>query len=401
MRLSLQFSLLLAQSLFALSALAVPNPIPGSDTVQVRDPAIWYNPDSKKYFVFATDDGIKVFQSPSITGPWTRSGSVLSSGDTGKCSVIDHPGRCMNWAPDVTVVNGTYTVYYSVSSLGSSDSAIGVAQSPTMEEGTWNDLGEVIRSTSGGNFNAIDPNLIDADGLKLTFGSYWDGMFQIPMTDFKTPAAGLPGTHLAGSGGRPAEGGFVYKSPDSDFYFMFFSDGITPLGGASSRPDPGKEYKVRVGRSTSPSGPFVDKDNNDLTVNQDPETGYLLLGSHDNIYAPGGQSIFRDPVSNHDMIVYHYVKQDDPVGGPSYLGLNYLDFTSGWPELIDIEPVQPAPEPAPEPTPTPTPEPVPAPTATPEPAPAPEPTATPEPAPPAPTATCAKKMRSRFRRRST
>ncbi|KZW02835.1 glycoside hydrolase family 43 protein [Exidia glandulosa HHB12029] len=376
MKLSFQFGLLLAQSLLAFTVAAYPNPIPGSDNIEVRDPAIYYNPDTKKYFVFSTHEGVKIFQSKSITGPWERTGSALP----GKCSVIDLPGRCETWAPDIALVNGTYTLYYSVSAIGSADSAIGVAQSPTMEEGSWTDLGEVIRSGPGLNYNCIDPNLIDDGGLKLTFGSYWDGMFQIPMNDVKTPAEQLPGVHLAGNGGRPAEGGFVYKSPDSPHYFMFFSDGITPLLGAQDHPPAGKEYKVLVGRGESPTGPFFGKLGNVLTDKMDPPTGSLVLGSHDNVYAPGGQSLFRDPVSGRDVISYHYVKLSDPIGGPSYLGINYLDFSSGWPEVVDLEPVQPAPE---EPAPTPTPEPAPEPTFVP----------TPQPTP----SSCSKKMRSRSR----
>lgn len=323
----------------ALLVVAVPNPIPGSSDITLRDPAIYYNPDTQKYSVFSTGGGIRVYESPSITGPWNKTGVVLPGG----CSVIDLPGRCEIWAPDVSLVNGTYTLYYSVSQGGSQHSAIGVAQSPSMEIGSWTDLGEVVRSNGDKNFNCIDPNLIVGDkGLQFTFGSYWDGIFQIPLSDVKTPAADLPGTHLAGNGGRPAEGGIVYKSPDSKYYFMFFSDGTTPLGGAKSRPAPGKEYKVRVGRSKSAKGPFVDKDGNALTDKRDPPTGTLLLGSHDDVYAPGGQSVFRDPVSNRDVMVYHYVKLSDPVGGPSYLGLNYLDFSSDWPELVDLAPVQPS-----------------------------------------------------------
>ena len=56
--------------------------------------------------------------------------------------------------------------------------------------------------------------------------------------------------------------------------------------------------------------------------------------SHNNIYAPGGQSIFFDPNSGRDIIVYHYVRNDS-YGGPSYLGINYLDFSSGWPVVVD------------------------------------------------------------------
>ena len=38
------------------------------DNVIVRDPAIWYNSDSKKYFVFSTGDNIKTFTSSSLEG---------------------------------------------------------------------------------------------------------------------------------------------------------------------------------------------------------------------------------------------------------------------------------------------------------------------------------------------
>ncbi|KZW02837.1 endo-1,5-alpha-L-arabinosidase [Exidia glandulosa HHB12029] len=356
MRFSLSFTLLLAQSLslFAFSSAATPNPLPGSADITARDPAIFYNADTKKYFVFATGAGIRIFQSSSLTGPWKRTGSVLKD----QCSIIDHPGKCSNiWAPDVAKVNGTYTLYYSVSSLGKPDSAIGVAQSKTMEPGSWTDLGEVIRSKSGDNVNAIDPNLVkDKDGkLSLVFGSWWNGMYEVPLKNVKTPAKALPGTHLAGSSGRAAEGGFVYKSPDSDWWFMFFSEGKTPLGGETTRPPKGKEYRVRVGRSKSPSGPFVDKTGDKLTVNMSPPSGWPILESHDNVYAPGGQSLFRDPVSKRDVIVYHYVKKNEKPGGPSYLGINYVDFKSGWPVLVDVKTEKPKPTPAPAPAPTPPP----------------------------------------------
>ena len=160
-------------------------------------------------------------------------------------------------------------------------------------------------------------------------------MYRLPMKDSMTFEGDLPGIHSAGSDGRPAEGGFIYRPEGSEWVYFFFSDGITPLGGATSLPEPGKEYKVRVGRAKTVDGPFVSDLSNELTENiPDAPTGFLVLGSHDNIYAPGGQAIFRDPVSGMDVMAYHYVKKDEPIGGPSYLGINYLSFESGWPVVM-------------------------------------------------------------------
>lgn len=98
---------------------------------------------------------------------------------------------------------------------------------------------------------------------------------------------------------------------------------------------PGTEYRVLVGRSPTPSGPYLDKNGTDITQAQsrNAPAGSLVLGSHDAVYAPGGQSVFRDPVSGRDVLVYHYA----PIGGPnaSFLGINYLDFSQGWPVVVD------------------------------------------------------------------
>ncbi|KZV66224.1 glycoside hydrolase family 43 protein [Peniophora sp. CONT] len=338
MNLSLSFKFAaLAQSLFVLSVLATPNPINGSSNIVVRDPAIWYNSDAKascccsKYYVFSTGGNITTFTSSSLTGPWSNVGAALPN-----CSTINLGTDCTLWAPDVNFQNGQYVMYFASSSVGSQNSAIGVATSASMDPGSWADHGEVISSKTGDAYNAIDANLIDANGLKLSFGSYNDGLFQISLSDVQTPSSSLPGNHVAGSGKRPAEGGFAYKPSGSNFYYFFFSYGVTPLEGATSRPANGTEYRVLVGRSNSVSGPFTDKDGKDLTENvTDPPTGTVVLASHDNVYAPGGQSVFRDPVSGRDVMVYHYVKNDAPVGGPSYLGINYLDFSSGWPVVVN------------------------------------------------------------------
>ncbi|KAI0755485.1 glycoside hydrolase family 43 protein [Fomes fomentarius] len=304
---------------------AVPSPLPGSSNIVVRDPTIIYNPSSRKYFVFSTDEGIKIFSSTSLTGPWTRQGSVLPNG-----SSIDLPGNKNLWAPDVGNLYGFWVLYYSVSTVGSQNSAIGLATSNTLEPGDWLDWGAVVTSKASDPYNAIDPGLIDNNGIHLSFGSYWEGIYQVPLLNASAASSPPPGRHLAGGGGRPAEGANVYQPPGSQYYYLFFSDGITPFNGATTRPAPGAEYKVLVGRGTSATGPFVDQNGNDLTRSG---AGTLVLGSHDNVYAPGGQSIYRDPVSNRDVIVYHYIP-NDKFGGPSYLGINYLDFSSGWPVVV-------------------------------------------------------------------
>ena len=82
------------------------------------------------------------------------------------------------------------------------------------------------------------------------------------------------------------------------------------------------------------SGPYVDKDGHDLTEDRDPPTGSLVLGSHDNVYAPGSASVIADPVSGRDVIVYHWVRNETQLGR-AHLGINFLNFSSGWPVLVD------------------------------------------------------------------
>ena len=65
------------------------------------------------------------------------------------------------------------------------------------------------------------------------------------------------------------------------------------------------------------------------------EVRFFTVGMHTDTDAHRtGQSVFHDPISNRDVMVYHYVPDDAPIGGPSYLGINYLDFSSGWPVVL-------------------------------------------------------------------
>ncbi|KAG8738860.1 hypothetical protein FRC10_006431 [Ceratobasidium sp. 414] len=198
------------------------------------------------------------------------------------------------WAPDVININGTYFAYYAISQFGTQNSVIGVATSKTMEYGSWTDHGTVFSSKAGDNYNAIDANVIQADGkLLLTFGSYWADIFQFELAP--TGLAPLPAsapqlTHLVLNQTSPqsAEGGFIYKPKTSAYYYLFYSSGACCAFDPAALPAPGDEYKVYVGRSKSASGPFVDATGKSLT-----ETGgTLVLASHGNIYAPGGNSVF-------------------------------------------------------------------------------------------------------------
>lgn len=106
-------------------AFPAPEPITG-DAIQgnVHDPSV-IRRDDGTYFLFTTNDLINIATAPSMSGPWTHQGSVIS----GK-SIIDLPNNEDLWAPDISKVGDTYYLYYSVSDFGhKNDSDIGVATS--------------------------------------------------------------------------------------------------------------------------------------------------------------------------------------------------------------------------------------------------------------------------------
>ena len=141
------------------------------------------------YFRFSTGTKIQIATASAISGPWTIKGSAIPAG-----SIINLPGRDDLWAPDIAKVGDLYYLYYSVSEFGSQNSAIGLATSPSMDVGTWTDLGSTgITSKPGSNYNAIDANLIalNEGGYRLTWGSFWGDIYSVAA---KNPPKSITGS---------------------------------------------------------------------------------------------------------------------------------------------------------------------------------------------------------------
>ena len=210
-----------------------------------------------------------------------------------------------------------------------------------MEPGSWTDHGS-IGIPADARYNKIDPNLFqygpDAP-FYMAFGSYWDNIFQVGM---ETPPLQIEGeiTHLEQNFTArpndlpvgPQEGAyqFWYEVDGQDSYYLFFSSGSC-CNEADDLAPPGEEYKVMVCRSDNPTGGFVDRDGVDCLNSG----GTLVLASHGDVYAPGGQGVMYDAGVDSVVMYYHYVKPS--VGyeyGDFFFGYNKLDFSSGWPEVV-------------------------------------------------------------------
>ncbi|KAK5123111.1 hypothetical protein LTR85_003309 [Meristemomyces frigidus] len=303
----------------------------------VHDPNV-VRRDDGTYFRFTTNGRVNIATAPSISGPWTYRGAAIPEG-----SIIDLPGRDDIWAPDVIKSNGVYYMTYAVSAIGSLNSDIGVATSKTMEPGSWTDHGSI--GVPSGSFNRIDPNLMQLSPTStpyLTWGSFWTDIWQIEMAN--TPLKVLSGQkplHLEqnttvrpqGRPTGPIEGSYQFRWTvgGKTYYYLFFSSG----GCCNVPPNlapPGEEYKIMVCRSESPTGPFVGKlGHSCLTENG----GTIVLQSHNDLLAAGGQGVMYDPGVGSVVVYYHYIK---PSVGYAYkdfhFGWNKLDFSSGWPVVV-------------------------------------------------------------------
>jgi len=320
------FLKLLTFTLLAPLAYAYSNPEPCSGSCEVHDPAVIRRSSDGVFFRFSTGDKIAVATADSLSGPWTEQGSVIPDG-----SSIDMAGNTDLWAPDVTEIDGTYYLFYAVSTFGSQNSAIGVSTSTTMEVGSWVDHGATgLESSSSKLYNAIDPNLISTSSGEyfLSFGSFYDDIYQVKLSsDLLKTSGDAYNLAFNSTGDHALEGSFIYER--SGYYYLFFSAGQCCGFTEGDLPAAGEEYKIMVCRSTSAAGNFVDKTGKECSNGGGTE----VLASHGNVYAPGGQGVMVDP-SIGSVLYYHYI--DTSLGysdGDARFGWNQISWSDGWPSV--------------------------------------------------------------------
>lgn len=276
----------------------------------VHDPAIIK--ENGVYYVFETGVGIPYKRSYDGLN-WTNSGKVFQTYPRwANWNVPNHEDNI--WAPDVKYYNGTYYLFYSVSTFGSNNSAIGLATCTSLASGNWTDQGMVIRSTTANNYNCIDPNMVvDQSGrVWLAFGSFWGGLKMVELNPATMSPLSVNVRSLATRDSTAIEAPFIFYR--NGYYYLFASIDSCCKGADST-------YKIIYGRSASVTGPYLDKNG----VNMMNGGGTLFDAGNGRWVGPGGQSILGDSV------ICHHAYDAWNNGNPTMMIKTMAWDSQGWP----------------------------------------------------------------------
>jgi arabinan endo-1,5-alpha-L-arabinosidase len=267
------------------------------------------------YYVFTTGDNIPMTYSTNLAN-WTWGTSVFTSTPSWITSYV--PGFTKTfWAPDVAWFNNRWNMYYSCSTFGSATSAIGLVTAPSISQsaGTkWTDRGVVVSSSSSSDVNAIDASiLVDGSNVYMAYGSFHAGIAVIKID----PATGkTTGSKTVVAGGSSASWEAPCLIKEGSYYYMFANRGSCCQGVNST-------YYIVVGRSSSPTGTFVDKNG----VSLKSGGGTTVLKTTGNYIGPGHISRI---VGTQKGSVHYYDGADS--GNPKMEIINFT-WSGGWPTI--------------------------------------------------------------------
>jgi arabinan endo-1,5-alpha-L-arabinosidase len=293
----------------------------------IHDPSTIHK-EGSKYWTFGTGDGI-VSRYSSDLKSWTYGNTVFTAGTWPSwinSYVTNFAGNF--WAPDVIKMNGKYYLYYSAFATTSSsfESAIGVAVTDSLNNPSWTDLGMVVstktEALSSGGFktNTIDPGLfVDASNkVWMVYGSHYAGIYMVqinPSTGKRMNTTRYP---VVGNSGNWHEFEAAQVKYMNGYYYMFVNLGECCAGNQS-------DYYIVTGRSTSPTGPYLDKNGVDLWN----YGGSTLLSTSGTYIGPGHFGYYNH--FGQDLASIHYYDGTTSTGWPARLDLLQMSISSGWP----------------------------------------------------------------------
>jgi arabinan endo-1,5-alpha-L-arabinosidase len=303
---------------------------------------------------FATGQEIRMSYLQPDGDQWRAGQGVFGLGKNPAWIERYVPGAKGFWAPHAPFPR---VLYYSVAddSEGKDIACIGRAtgrgRSPNL---LWIDDGKPVlvcdRNVDNEPF-AIDPAIFEGEGntLWMVYGSHWSGIWVVELD----PNTG----HIKDSEGRErgwTEGNTAFRHvashPESvddellaeghaagrieapyvfrreGYYYLFVNWGICCNGIEST-------YEIRVGRSESPCGPYVDKTGRDMAEGG----GTLFLEREGWFIGPGHAGIYTYVDSRgqtRHVFTYHFYDGEDD--GRAKLNARELIWDDqGWPVLTD------------------------------------------------------------------
>ena len=269
---------------------------------------------------------------------WTDHGPVLASTneylEEGIADGVDWSDGLL-WAPDIVKVGDEYRLYCSNSSWGVRQSCIFLAVSDKAE-GPFEPKGIVLKTTDDMPVNAIDANIIEdvkTGEQYMVYGSFWGGCHILKL-DKETGYAAEEGIGTCVARrpmwtDRAIEGPYIIYNPDTEYYYLFVSYGSL-----------NSDYNIRVGRSKSVTGPYLDFNGRDLTDLDDEmnEIGLMIAGGYhyqdgQDYMAPGHNSVLRDDDGKW-YVVCHIREHNMQKPQPATMHIYQMFWSEeGWPFL--------------------------------------------------------------------
>jgi hypothetical protein len=267
-----------------------------------------------EYFDRGTDTFQVQYDSTAATGAFAFAGQVTKTGtDTWKTATFR--------VPDARFANrqqGKYDLRI--------EAGVGDAEAETIHRVDVA-VRDIVKGPASCPTNRIDPaEFTDTDGTRYL---YW-GSGALCVAKLAPDGKRLTGEPPTQVVRDFAEGAYLVRR--GPYYYLFYSENnccsLTSAG-----------YEVRVGRSTSPMGPFVDREGVPLMASR--KGGTIVLSSNGNRWVgPGHNSVATD-LSGQDWFVYHAITKGDPgvsyphfgVIGQRQLLIDRLDWIDGWPTV--------------------------------------------------------------------
>lgn len=221
------------------------------------------------------------------------------------------------WAPDVVKIQDKWIYYYSISDFGYS-AGIGYAVADEIG-GPYTDMGRLFWSEETGEaesvgvHSSIDQQVIFGDdgNVYMVLGSF-SRIWMIQLTDdgmgLYSPDPDVSGfqyqkEHKILIASNKFEGSWIFKRGE---YWYYMGSGGTCCSGKDST------YRVRVGKSKSLFGPYIDSDGRRMDE-AGTENGDLVVWakkSNENTIAPGHNAVVMDDAGDFWWYGHCYYEYD-------------------------------------------------------------------------------------------